>query len=268
MIQLSYIVLPRLSTFDGSDQFKRVLDLLQTCGYDGVELNITEPLGIDPDKLLRLVHDAGLSVPSFLTGEAYSDGLCLSSPDATVRARTVERLIGYVDVVRPFDAILVVGLLQGQRRDESDPAVANERIVDCLKSVAEVAGGKGVEIVIEPVNHLQVGFNHTVAEVRSLIAAIGSTAVRPMVDTIHMNIEERSLTQPILDCGRSLRHVHLCESNAGEFGTGHVDFAAVGRALQETDYEGFASVKVYRHADFETAARSSIEHLRRIGFGS
>jgi len=267
MIRLSYIVLPRLTTFESPARFERVLTFLRECGYQGVELNLTDPLGIEPELLEEMVGEAGLAIPSFLTGEAYTDGLCLSSPDASVRERTVERLVGYVPVAARFRAILVVGLLQGLRRDEPDANVANERIVDGLKQVALAAEAKGVELVIEPVNHLQVGFNNTVAEVKSLIAAIGSPAVHPMVDTIHLNIEERSLTQPILDCGPALGHVHLCESNGGAFGTGHIDFAAVGRVLNQIGYNRFASVKVYRQSDFQVAARESIEHLRRVGFG-
>jgi sugar phosphate isomerase/epimerase len=267
MIRLSYILLPRLTAFESAAKIKSVFSGIRACGYDGVELNITDPLGIDPDDLQAMAEEIGLAIPSFLTGEAYADGLCLSSPDASVRRRTVERLISYVPVAARFRAILVVGLLQGQRRDEPVTERANERIIEGLKQVAERAAAAGVDLVIEPVNHLQVGFNHTVAEVQSLIRAIGSPAVRPMVDTIHLNIEERSLTQPILDCGPALRHVHLCENNGALFGTGHIDFAAVGRALNQIGYDGFASVKVYRHPDLQTAARESIDYLRRVGFG-
>jgi D-psicose/D-tagatose/L-ribulose 3-epimerase len=266
MIRLSYIVLPRLTAFKSPDQFSHLLRHVRECGYDGVELNLTEPFGIGLAELARMIREVGLAIPSFLTGEAYADGLCLSAADASVRRRTVERLIRYVGVAARFNAVLVVGLLQGLRRDEPDPNVANRRIAEGLKQVAEAASAQDVDLVIEPVNHLQVGFNNTVAEVQSLIAAIGSPAVRPMVDTIHLNIEEHSLTDPILDCGKSLRHVHLCESNGGPFGTGHVDFMAVGRALNQIGYSGFASVKVYRQSNLETAARESINHLRRIGF--
>ena len=267
MMSLSYIVLPRLAAFESLDKLQRVFALLRECGYEGAELNITEPLGIEPRELERLLHEHNLVVPSFLTGEAYSDGLCLCSPNADIRAKTVARLIGYLDTARRFNAVLVVGLLQGLRRDEPDPVAANRRIIDGLKTVAAAAREKGVDIVIEPVNHLQVGFNNSVGEVRALIDAIGSPAVRPMVDTIHLNIEERSLIEPIIACGKSLRHVHLCESNGGRFGTGHIDFAAVHEALEHIGYSGFASVKVYRQVDAEEAARSSIEHLRRAGFG-
>src|SRR5262249_55052717 len=132
------------------------------------------------------------------------------------------------------------------------------------RALASVAEERGVEIVIEPVNHLQVGFNNSVREVRELVAAVNSPAVRPMVDTIHMNIEESSLRQPIFECGRALRHVHLCESHGGSFGTGRVNFAGVLAALRDIGYMNFASVKVYRHLDFETAARSSIAYLQTI----
>jgi sugar phosphate isomerase/epimerase len=267
MIHLSYILLPRLTAFESPAKLKSVFSGIRACGYDGVELNITDPLGIDPNELFEMAEEIGLAIPSFLTGEAYGDGLCLCSPDASVRRRTVERLISYVPVAVRCGAILVVGLLQGQRRDEPNTERANERIIEGLKQVAEKAAAAGVDLVIEPVNHLQVGFNHTVAEVQSLIQAIGSPAVRPMVDTIHLNIEERSLTQPILDCGPALRHVHLCENNGALFGTGHIDFAAVGRALNQVGYDGFASVKVYQHPDLQTAARESINYLRRVGFG-
>ena len=145
MIRLSYILLPRLATFESLDRLRNTFAMLRDCGYAGVELNLTEPLGIDRPALHRLLTEAGLVVPSFLTGEAYQDGLCLSSPDASVRARTIQRLTGYLDVAREFGALLVVGLLQGLRRDEPDPGVANQRIIDGLKVVAESASAKGVD---------------------------------------------------------------------------------------------------------------------------
>ncbi len=84
-----------------------------------------------------------------------------------------------------------------------------------------------------------------------------------MVDTIHMNIEETSLVEPIRECGDRLRHVHLCESNGSLFGTGNVDFGSVLKSLDEIGYRRFASVKVYRGAALEEAAPASIEYLRK-----
>ena len=265
MIHYSFIITEPLSSFSSPDQLRGVLALLKECGYEGVELNLAEPPEVDLDRMDQWLTELGLIVPAFLTGGAYGEGLCLSSPDEAVRDRTAARLIRYLDTAAAFDALLVIGLLQGLRSDEPDPDVANGRIAAGLRKVASAAEQRGVQMVLEPVNHLQVGFNNSVAEVRALVAAVGSPALQPMVDTIHLNIEERSLVQPILDCGSELGHVHLCESNGSLFGTGHIDFARVLRALEAIDYDRFASVKVYRGATLEEAARTSIDHLLKLG---
>ena len=264
VIQYSYILVDLLSSFTSRRDIRKALAFCKDCGYDGIELNLDQPLGVDLDDLQRWVSELGLTVPAFLTGAAYSRNLCLCSPSEKARRGAVERLIAYLEPARRFEAILVVGLIQGLRSDEPDAEVAQRRIADCLRAVCAAARDKGVQIVLEPVNHLQVGFNNSVAEVLDLIETVDSPALKPMVDTLHMNIEEESLTQPILDCGSDLRHVHLCESNAGLFGSGGVDFKRVLSTLEEIGYEGFASVKVYRKATLEEAARTSIEFLASL----
>lgn len=262
MIHYSFMIIEALNSLGDEAEVRRLLAFVKECGYEGIELNLDLPPAVPFGQLERWVGEAGLVIPSFLTGGAYSRGLCLSSPDATVRQRTAEHLIRCLEVAKRFGSILVVGLLQGFRKDEPDPAKANERIAGCLRQVMDRAEPQGVDIVIEPVNHLQVGFNNSVGEVCRLVEKVGSPNLRPMVDTVHMNIEERSLTQPILDCGSLLRHVHLCESNGSLLGSGHLDFNAVLRALGQIHYEGFASVKVYRNAEIRDAARLSMEYLR------
>ena len=266
MIRTSYIVIERLAAIEAAAGVPQTLELLKQAGYEGVELNLSLPLGVALDDLERWVDETGLVIPSFLTGESYHDGLCLSSPDARVRSATVERLVAFLDIAERFQAILVIGLLQGLRTDEPSSSAANLRIADCLREVAAAAEPRGLNLVIEPVNHLQVGFNNSVAEVNELIASIGSTAVFPMVDTIHMNIEERSLSEPIRVCGDRLRHVHLCESNGRAFGTGSVDFDSVLIALEEIGYDGFVSIKVYREP-LAVAAPASLNFLRNRGRG-
>ena len=262
MTHFSYMIVDS-KAFLKSD-IPAIFSHIKASGYEGVEMNITSELLRHLDRIEQCLQANGLVAPSFLTGAAYEDGLCLSSPDEEIRHRTVERLKSYLPIGKRFNAILVVGLLQGLRSDEADPVVANQRIIEGLREVGQAADSLGVTIVIEPVNHLQVGFNHSVAEVRELIAKIDSPALKSMVDTIHMNIEDTSLTQPIHDCGPDLRHVHLCESHGGPLGSGHIDFGSVLRALEAINYEGFASVKIYRKATMEGAIAPSIEYLTAI----
>jgi D-psicose/D-tagatose/L-ribulose 3-epimerase len=164
--------------------------------------------------------------------------------------------------VAKLGAVLVVGLMQGLRSDEPDDAEANRRIAACLRPVADAAATQGTVVVLEPVNHLQVGFNHTAAEAVAMIERVGSPGLSYMLDTIHLNIEERSVLATIRAHGRRIRHFHLCETNGGPFGTGSLDFEGVFRTLKEVDYGHFASVKIYRKVEWEEAARTAISFLR------
>ncbi len=259
-MQYTYMIIDNLPNDPHS--LSDLLFYIKSCGYVGVELNLTSDVLDNLDRIEEALGTTGMITPSFLTGAAYNEGLCMNSPDSDIRQKTVDLLISYLDVARRFNAILVFGLLQGLLSDEPDPDIANERIFEGLRAVGEEAVQKGVEVVVEPVNHLQVGFNNSVAEVRHLIQQIGSPALRPMVDTIHMNIEDPSLTQPIYDCGETLRHVHLCESNGSYLGSGNIDFGSVLNALDDISYEGFASIKVYRKAKLRDAISGGITHLR------
>lgn len=265
MERISFILIDPPSLWDGTidDTFR----FIRAAGYAGVELNLSPELVLRLDEIEAAALANDLPVVSLLTGSAYEEGLCLSVPDDAVRGRTVERLVDNLGTAERLGAILVIGLLQGLRSDEPDPEVANERIVSGLRLVGTEAEARGIDVVIEPVNHLQVGFNHSVEEVRHLIGAVGSSAFHPMVDTIHMNIEETSLLQPIHDCGASLRHVHLCESHGGLPGTGHLDFAAVLDALEGIEYSHFASVKVYRKAGMRDAVKKSMAFFRGLTSG-
>jgi sugar phosphate isomerase/epimerase len=257
---LSYEPIPTLAELD------RRMALVKSLGYAGIELTATQPLGYAIEEVESLVARHSLPVVSLLSGWSYAnEGLCLSSPDGSVRDRAIARLEGYVGLAGRLGAVLVVGMMQGLRSDEPDGEVANGRIADCLKGVSVEAEREGVSIVLEPVNHFQVGFNHTAAEARAMAGRAGSRAVGYMLDTIHMNIEERSLLDTIREHGPSIRHFHLCETNGGPFGTGGLDFPAVLAALDQSGYDRFASVKVYRGARFDAAAQGSAEFLRSLG---
>jgi sugar phosphate isomerase/epimerase len=243
-------------------ELSRRMERLAAMGYQGVELSAMHPPPYPAEELLRVAERLRMPIVSFLSGWSYAhEKLCLASPDPAVRQRAVERLGTYVDYAAPLGAVIVVGLMQGLRSDEPDGARAADRIGDCLRRAAERAAAKKVTLVLEPVNHLQVGFHHTAAEASALVARVGSPALSYMLDTIHLHIEERSVCETILNHGRRIRHFHLCESNGGAFGSGAIDFPQVIAALRQAAYPHFVSVKIYRQLGWEEAARSAAERI-------
>lgn len=249
---------PIASLAELSRRMKRLSEL----GYQGIELSAMHPPPYSSAELKQVVDEHGMPVVSFLSGWSYGhEKLCLCSPEAAIREKAVERLRSYVDYAAPLGAILVVGLMQGLRSDEPDGDFAAGRIVDCLRRAAERAVEKNVSLVLEPVNHLQVGFHHTADEAAQVVARVGSPGLGYMLDTIHLHIEEHSAIATILAHGDRIRHFHLCESNGGRFGTGSIDFKGVLSALRASGYTGCVSVKVYRHLGWERAAETAAEHV-------
>ncbi len=251
---------------------RRQCDLLERMqyiaglGYQGIELLATHPMGFVVDEALELVEKFRLPIVSLLSGWSYeNEGLCLSSPDAAVREKAVARLIEYVGYAAKLNSVLVVGLMQGLRSDEPDEGVAQGRIAAGLRLVADAAAKQGVTVVIEPVNHQQVGFNHTAGEAAHMVERVASPGLSYMLDTIHMHIEERNPLETIRQHGGRIRHFHLCETNGGPFGEGNLDFPAVLGALETSGYDRYVSVKIYRKQAWRDSARSASEFLRAQG---
>ena len=71
MIRYSYKINDKLASYGADDDIRTTLEFIKDCGYDGVELNLRDPPGIDLDRLHQWLVEIGLIVPSFLTGEAY-----------------------------------------------------------------------------------------------------------------------------------------------------------------------------------------------------
>jgi sugar phosphate isomerase/epimerase len=243
-------------------ELSRRMAILAQLGYQGIELTAMHPPPYPAEDLLRLSREHNLPVVSFLSGWSYAnEKLCLASPEATIREKAVERLVSYTNYAAQVGAHVVVGLMQGRRSDEHDESIAASRIADCLGQVARHAEAYQGRLVLEPVNHLQVGFHHTAGEAADLVARVGSPALGYMLDTIHVHIEERSMEDTIRAHGRTIRHFHLCESNGGPFGTGAIDFPKVLSTLHETGYERYVSVKIYRKLDWQEAASSAAKHV-------
>src|SRR5262249_32744343 len=208
-MRFSFLVCDPITTLAELD---RRMEVLASLGYQGVELSAFSPLIYPIEDVAGLAERHRLPVVSMLSGWSYShERLCLCSPDPQVRDRAVCRLGDYVDQSAALGCLLVVGLMQGLRSDEPDEAVAQDRIVAALRRVAQLAQGRKVSVVLEPVNHLQVGFNHTAREAAELVERVASPALGYMLDTFHLNIEEVSVLDAIRTHGPRIRHFHLCE---------------------------------------------------------
>ena len=93
--------------------------------------------------------------------------------------------------------------------------------------------------------HEEVGFNNTIAEVAGLVRGLDLPGLRMMIDTFHMNIEEKDMLAPLPAIREILAHVHLSETNRDVPRRGSLGHGGVAADVREIGYAGHCSMGVY-----------------------
>src|SRR5690606_16481128 len=100
------------------------------------------------------------------------------------------------------------------------------------------AGDHGVVLGIEPLNRFETSFINLASQAIEVIDRVDHPACKIMLDTFHMNIEEKSLGNAIRAVGSRLCHFHACENDRGAPGSGNVTWNDVKQALRDIGYDG------------------------------
>lgn len=249
------------------DSFDADLAELARLGYDGVELSVSDPARLDIPRLHKSLDKHGLSLCGVLTGDSYDEEhLCLTSPDADVRTRALQRLKAHLDWTAPLGAVIVVGRMQGLKSDEPDRATANARLVEGIRQVAQYAEARGGRLVLEAVNRYEVSHNYTAAEALEVVEAVDSPAFGVMLDTFHINIEENSLDAPVRLAGSRLGYMHVADNHRGLVGTGHLNLELILRTTVEVGYQGYWAFVDFSSASLPVRAAAAMDFVRRIGW--
>lgn len=247
-----------------SGSFEERLTKAAALGYDGVELMCRNPALIDAHAIRRSLAASGLEAPAIVTGEVFGeDKLCLVSPDAEVGCAALQRLCALVDLAAIWGAVVNVGRVRG--RLDWLPAGSDGRalMIAALRELADYARPRGVRITLEAVNRYEVDSLHGARDTVAFLEQVQRENVGLMLDTFHMNIEDASIEESVRLAQPYLWHVHVADSNRLSPGQGHFDFGGFFAVLSEINYRGWVSVEQLARPDPDTAARWSIEYLRR-----
>jgi len=245
---------------DFEESIKKVADL----GFDGAELAVRNPKDLRVDDVINIIKENNLEVPAIGTGQAYGEeGLSFSDPDETIRKRAVERIKDQIVFASHFDAQVIIGLIRGNIEEGVDKTEAEEWTVDCLRKCTEFA--KEYNVRLTPLNRYERNFINTLSEGVEFIKRVGTSNLGLLADTFHMNIEEVSIYDSIVQAKEYITHVHFADSNRWTPGFGHLDFAKIVQTLKRIGYQGHVSAEALPLPDPDNCARLTAEVLNRIG---
>jgi D-psicose/D-tagatose/L-ribulose 3-epimerase len=230
-----------------SDSDLGVFRDVSAMGYDEVEVCIEDPARLTAAKVAKAASDEGLSV---LVCGAFGPDRDASNEQPGRRQDAVDYLKGCVDFAAEVGSPLVSGPMYattGQARLLSDYERAAQwgRARDSLAEVAQYAAGSSVRLAIEPLNRFETDLVNTVEQGVRLCDDIGAANVGLLLDTFHMNIEEKDVPAAVRSAGKHLFHIQASENDRGTPGTGHVDWSGLVRALRDLEYQGSVVVESF-----------------------
>ncbi|MDD5757286.1 MAG: sugar phosphate isomerase/epimerase, partial [bacterium] len=178
-----------------SDNWKKSLTLMKKLGFAGVELGIRDPLAVDSTDLQLTLRKNDLQLVAIGTGQAYVDeGLSLSDPNPGIRKKAVSRMKKQVDLAAQFKCYVIIGLIRGTL---AGAAAERKRRINSLagkmQELSAYAKRKKVKLLIEPLNRYETNIMNTAAETVAFIKRHKLDNCYLLLDTFHMNIEEKDL---------------------------------------------------------------------------
>lgn len=220
-------------------------------GFDGVEITAAKHLPIESTPQYRRevkswIRDAGIQCSGL--HYIFDGSVKLATADRELNAKCTDYLRKVVDVAADMECPTVIVGSGGTTRSFDvgvDRAEGIRCMADVIHQVGEYASGKNVYLAVEAINRYETNFLNTMQEATDFVKLVDHSHVRTMADTYHINIEESNPLESIKTYAYALQNLHFADSNRHAPGTGHMDFKAIARALQESGFEKWISFEVF-----------------------
>jgi D-psicose/D-tagatose/L-ribulose 3-epimerase len=247
-----------LFTSPFTNESTRLFPKFKAWGFDGVELAIENPADIDPAFVKAQLDRNGLVCTSVCACFPPSRDLRGTKAQQRATVAYVKRLL---DLAGVLGTDIVMGpLYSATGRADAVPAAEYQRqwqtVRGHLKTICAYAKANKKIICLEPLNRFETDFINTVEQGLQMIRDVNSPALKLLLDTFHMNIEEKNPAAAIRRAGKHVGHVHASASDRGTPGHDHVDWRGIAQALRDIKYDGAVVIESFTQ-DVKVIARAA-----------
>lgn len=223
-----------------TNELKKLAPHIKTMGFDWIEVPLETLDDLDFSEGEKIIRDHGLGVS---TCAAMSPDRDLIHPDTTIQQNGIDYIRGCIEASATLRATNLVGPIYSAvgrvwQQTPQERAADVDTLVKNLGMLAKIAGDHGVVLGIEPLNRFETSFINLASQAVEIIDRVNQPSCQIMLDTFHMNIEEKSLGAAIRTTGTRLCHFHACENDRGAPGSGNVTWTEVKEALNHIGYDG------------------------------
>lgn len=258
----------------------KIDDVFNYCariGYDAVEVApftlakyVTDISVAERTRIRDSAARAGIAISGIHWVLVQAEGMYLTSPDASTRARTASYFCDLVDFCADLGGkIIVVGspkqrnLLPGVT-----PQQAWDWATELFRPSVKRGDDRGVTICFEPLPAEDTNFINTAADAVRFTRQLQSPNFKVILDVRAMSHETQPVADIIRACRGDFAYVHANDKNLKGPGFGDVDFHPIAAALKDVGYNDTVSVEVFTYDEgAEVIATQSLAYLKSV-FGA
>ncbi len=212
-------------------------------GFDILEITAGAIVGMTSEQrraLATVAADEGIKLTYCIGLPTQYD---VASADEAVRKNGVEFMKSILEGMREMGGDTIGGIIYASWPMQGVPTYdekcrMRERSLGSLREISKVAEEYGISYCLEIVNRFEQCILNTAEEGVEYVKELGSPAVKLLLDTFHMNIEEDDIGQAIRSAKGVLGHFHMGECNRKTPGTGRMPWDEIFGALRDIDYTG------------------------------
>lgn len=254
-------------------QLNDVLGYAAKIGYHGVEVapftlanSVADISSAQREGIKASAHRHGIEITGIHWVLVKPEGLYINHPEKGIRDRTARYFCDLVHFCADIGGkVMVVG---SPKQRNLMPGVDKQQgwdwAAETFRSSCKVAEERGIVICFEPLAPAETNFINTAAEAIQFASHFQSPNFKIILDVKAMCSENKPVPQIIHDSWPHFGHFHANDPNLKGPGFGEVDFRPIGEALEQTGYNGFVSVEVFKFEEgAEAIATRSLACLKQ-----
>ena len=139
-----------------------------------------------------------------------------------------------------------------------------KRSIGVLSELTNFSKDFGVSLLIEPLNRYSTPFCCNSADAIFIMSKLNNDYLSILLDTYHMNIEEKDFANSINKSKLFLKHIHFADNNRRMPGLGHINFNSILKTLKKIQYTNYIGLEPMLDRNYKKEITRGLNFLNRL----
>lgn len=139
-----------------------------------------------------------------------------------------------------------------------------KRSIGVLSELTNFSKDFGVSLLIEPLNRYSTPFCCNSADAIFIMSKLNNDYLSILLDTYHMNIEEKDFANSINKSKLFLKHIHFADNNRRMPGLGHINFNSILKTLKKIQYTNYIGLEPMLDRNYKKEITRGLNFLNHL----